>query len=535
MENKDEDFAGFTRREFFSLSACGAAGMFLGGFPDPGHAEEKKPKYGGRLRRASRFTAVGLDPHVNQDSADYFTYNVMYDALTEQGPMPQLEIFPMLCKSWEISNDGREYIFPLRQGVKFHHGKELDTGDVKYSIERVMNPATRSPKAFAYRWIDSIHIIDKYHLKIRLKEPFAPFLASLTCQNCGIVPSGSEPTPTKPAPGTGPFLLKSFVPNETFEAARFDKYWLTDEMTGDRLPYLEGIYLKKVVDDTVRWTALRAGDIDFCEAPPTKVIADAILKQPIQGMVLGYTNLGNSLLFFNLKKPPFDNKKVRQAIAHAIDKKAILKAVHWGLGETIDSQPFPRGSRFYIPVEDREWNLATARQLLTEAGYPNGFRIEFLQRAVSYDLAGCEAVIGQLKAVGIEATMKVLDRAAYFNLMRKGDYQISYYIISERFDWDDGYYMFFHSSETGKNNWSGYKNPKMDDLLEKGRTAWKTAERKIIYKEVLDLLRDDLPVYYICKSVTGYAFRDYVQGFRKGFASRLSFHGGGGKYLWLDK
>ena len=131
--------------------------------------------------------------------------------------------------------------------------------------------------------------------------------------------------------------------------------------------------------------------------------------------------------------------------------------------------------------------------------------------------------------------MKVLDRAAYFTLMRKGDYQISYYIISERFDWDDGYYMFFHSSETGKNNWSGYKNPKVDDLLEKGRTAWKTAERKIIYKEVLDLLRDDLPVYYICKSVTGYAFRDYVQGFRKGFASRLSFHGGGGKYLWLNK
>ena len=93
---------------------------------------------------------------------------MMYSALTEQGPLPQVEIHPMLAKSWEISPDGREYLFSLKEGIKFHHGKEFDSGDVKYSIERVMNPATRAPRAFAFRWINSVNIIDRYHLKIKL-------------------------------------------------------------------------------------------------------------------------------------------------------------------------------------------------------------------------------------------------------------------------------------------------------------------------------------------------------------------------------
>ena len=102
-----------------------------------------------------------------------------------------------------------------------------------------MNPATRSPRAFGFRMIDSVEAVDRYHVKIKLKEPFGPFLSSLTVRNCPIIPAGIEPTPTKPAPGTGPFVFKSFVPNETSEYTRFDKYWEVDENTGDRLPYLD--------------------------------------------------------------------------------------------------------------------------------------------------------------------------------------------------------------------------------------------------------------------------------------------------------
>ena len=150
------NFGGLSRREFLPLSGIGMAGMTLASLPAwPAQAKEKKPKHGGRLRCGVRWASAGLDAHKNQDFADYLNYCLMYGALTEQGNLPQVEIYPLLAKSWEISPDGKDYTFPLREGVKFHHGKELDSGDVKYSLDRVMNPATRAPRAFAFRWVDS--------------------------------------------------------------------------------------------------------------------------------------------------------------------------------------------------------------------------------------------------------------------------------------------------------------------------------------------------------------------------------------------
>ncbi len=147
-KDEDRDFSGLTRREFLYWSGAGMAGMALAGIPERGYAQEKKPKYGGRLRVGERFGSPGLDAHKNQEFMDYQNYYLMYNALTDVGQLPQVNIYPDLAKSWEISKDGKEYLFPLREGVKFHHGKELDANDVKYSMDRVMNPATRSPRGF---------------------------------------------------------------------------------------------------------------------------------------------------------------------------------------------------------------------------------------------------------------------------------------------------------------------------------------------------------------------------------------------------
>jgi len=164
MKNKKKHFQGLTRREFLRISGAGMAGMTLAGLPKFGHGAEK-PKYGGILRVGERFGSVGLDAHKNQDSMDYRNYQLMYSALAEEGELPHAEWYPLLAESWEISPDGREYTFPLRKGVLFHHGKELDSGDVKYSLERVMNPETRSPRRFAYECIDSVDATDKYTIR----------------------------------------------------------------------------------------------------------------------------------------------------------------------------------------------------------------------------------------------------------------------------------------------------------------------------------------------------------------------------------
>ena len=135
------------------------AGMTLAGIPALVHGAEKKPKYGGRLRIGERYGSTGLDAHRNQYINDSLNYCFMYNALTIMGEMPGVKMHPDLARSWEISKDGREYIFLLREGIKFHHGKELDGADVKYSLERVMNPAIRSPKASSFRWIGSINVV----------------------------------------------------------------------------------------------------------------------------------------------------------------------------------------------------------------------------------------------------------------------------------------------------------------------------------------------------------------------------------------
>lgn len=508
MEKGEDGFKGLTRREFLYLSSVGMAGVTVAGLPERSPAQEKKPKYGGHLRIGERYASTGLDPHKNQYFIDYQHYVLMYNGLTAMGPTPQVRMYPDLAKSWEISNDGREYTFILREGVKFHHGKEFDSGDVKYSMERVMNPATHSPRAFAYRWIDSIRPSDKYTLKIRLKEPFAPFLTSLTIQNCPIIPAGREPTPMKPGPGTGPFVFKSFVPNETCEMTRFDKYWEVDEKTGDRLPYLDSLSIKKIVDPVVRWTALRAGDLDFVNMPPPN-IAIQESKNPTPGIVMVLPQpVGNVWAFFNVAKPPFDQKKVRQAVAYAIDKKELIKAASWGLGEEVNNQPFLNRSRMYIPVPEREYNLAKAKELLAEAGYGKGFKAEFFQTSGGGELSAAEVAVGQLSKIGIEATVKVLDRAPWFEAIRKGNYQISIRGESERLDPDDAYYLYLHSGEIDQNNWSRYRNKEMDDLLERGRTTWKWEDRVPIYRQVMNIISEDLPILYLYKGVLPVAFRD---------------------------
>jgi len=530
-----EDLGGFTRRDFLYIGGIGMAGIALAGVPPSGHGAEKKPKYGGRLRMSERYGSPGLDVHKNQEFVDYQNYSLMYHGLTEMGPMPFVEMYPQLAKSWEISPDGKEYIFPLREGIKYHHGKELDSGDVKYSVERVMNPATRSPRAFAFRWIDSVNIIDKYTVKIKLKEPYAPFLTTLTRHNCSIIPAGSEPTGTKPAPGTGPFVFKSFVPNDTTEYTRFDKYWEFDEVTGDRLPYLDGFYIKKIPDGTVAYTALRAGDLDFVSSPPLETMAKALKEKPVPGIIFDYEFPGNHWIGFNLTKPPYDNKKVRQAISYAIDRKEVVQGVFWGLGDAVNDQPFLNQSRFRIPVPEREVDYAKAKKLLAEAGYPNGFNTEILIYSVHYGVAGSQIIAGQLQKIGIHATIKVLDMAAYRALLRKGDFSIGYVVESERYDWDDAYFMYLHSGEIGKNNYARYSNKEMDSLLEKGRITLKREERIPIYTRVIEMVREDLPYFYILKGAMGIAFRDYLKGYRKGFTMRLGWHGGGAKYWWLDK
>ena len=155
--------------------------------------------------------------------------------------------------------------------------------------------------------------------------------------------------------------------------------------------------VKKIVDETVRWTALRAGDLDYIQHSSGKSRpAGTEEADPGRSWWCCPTPWEMPMIYFNCSKPPFDNKKVRQAVAYAIDKKEIVKAAFWGLGEIVNNQPFLNRSRMYIPVKDREVDLAKAKQLLAEAGYPNGFKTEFLEYSYSMVTEPCQVDYGTI-------------------------------------------------------------------------------------------------------------------------------------------
>ena len=535
MSDQKYDFDRFSRRDFLYLTGASVAGLGLVGVPQPVFSAEAKKKYGGRLRVGERQGPTGLDVHKNQYVLEYLIYNLMYNALTILGPLPDAKVYPDVATSWEVSKDGREYLFLLREGVKFHHGKELDSGDVKYSIERVMNPATRSPRASAFDKIESVQVVDKNRLKIRLKDTFGPFISKLTIQTCPIIPAGWEPTPTKPAPGTGPFSFKSMVINESVELVRFPQYWEVDEKAGERYPFVDSITVTKIVDEMTRWTALQAGDVDYISAPPANITAKEILT-PTPGIAIPPpVPVGVMCLYFNCAKAPFDNKKVRQAVAYAIDKKEVIKGALWGLGVECNNQFFLEGSPMYSPVKDREVDLAKARQLLSEAGYPSGFKTEFFEFSHAQTLDTCNVMAAQLKKIGIEASIKIIDRAPYEASMRKGDYAMSAILESIRLDPDDAYYYSLNSEAINMNNWSRYSNKEMDRLLAAGRKGVQWDQRAPYYKDVVELIKEDLPIYYISRPKTPAAYRTNVRGFEAGAGTWSAYYGGGFLRAWLDK
>lgn len=143
--------------------------------------------------------------------------------------------------------------------------------------------------------------------------------------------------------------------------------------------------------------------------------------------------------------------------------------------------------------------------------------------------------MGQLSKIGIEGTLNILDRAPWFDNMRKGNFQISVRAESERLDPDDAYYIFLHSGEVGNNNWSRYNNKQIDGLLEKGRTTWKWEDRVPIYRQIIEIVREDLPILFLYKSIIPVAFRDYLKGHDVGASTWFGYYGGGMKKVWLDK
>jgi len=328
-------------------------------------AATDQPKYGGTLTFASHRDISTMNPLVRTSSHNKWIRRLMFEPLLEVDERGKIQ--PYLAESWDISSDGKTYTFRLRSGVKFHNGQEMTSEDVKFAMDYTLNPKNGASGRSRLGQVDRVEAPDKYTLKVYLKMQTPVFIASVTSiQSFSVVPKGSlaegKRRPAAFPPGTGPFKFVEWQANQRLVVARNENYWRAK-------PFLERVIFRPIPDSTIRLVALRSGDVDLVVRVPGQWA-----RQLVRGKLkdLSYLKTPNSGLYriqFNAARPPFSSKKLRQAVAHALDKKELIQATFFGFGHPI-VQKYPKGHPWYfdeIPSLLHDTNKA--RALLKEAGY----------------------------------------------------------------------------------------------------------------------------------------------------------------------
>jgi peptide/nickel transport system substrate-binding protein len=496
-----------------------------------GAVPQSTPRSGGSLRFGLSTDIQSLNPFQRTSSVTKSVVSISFESLLAFDRNGALK--PALATSWEASKDGLQYTLRLRKGVQFHNGKELTAQDVIWSMEYALDPKNSAYGRDGLSPVASLSTPDPLAVRVTLKASFVPFLSRISnIQGFPIVPQGSVPPGREKMnlypPGTGPFVMADYKPNQLIAFKRFDQYWQKG------LPYLQEILFRPNEDETVRFTALRAGDVDIVDVIPYEQAA-RIQKGEIKGFgTERAVAIGYRAVLFNTEQPPFNNVKVRQAVAYAIDKEKILDALAWGLGFVSD-QKMLKGSPWFVPLSERKRDLEKTKALLREAGYPDRVKVKFhMQKGRETE---AQLLQSQLREAGIDLELEVMDFAKHQNDQREGSYVAATLGGGAAIDPDLTYYESYHTEAGARkiNNFARYSNPRVDKLLEQGRTEVDFQKRYRIYKEFVEIIHEEVPQIPLGFRPQFFAFHGYVKGFEIDPNSFFFYGTGGLGMTWLDR
>ena len=499
----------------------------------PAHGASIQPKRGGTITLATQNDLVIMNPMIRTASSERLMRMLMFDSLL--GIDLQGNIQPNLAESWEISPDRKVYTFRLRKGVQFHNGKELMAEDVKFSMNYTMEPKNGAYGYSRLALVDRVEAPERYGLRVYLKKPTAVFLSSLTSiQAFPVIPNNSlEAGVMKPSqfpPGTGPFRFVEWLPGQRIVFQRFENHW-------GHKAYVDRLVIRPIADTTVRFTALQAGDVDIVERTPYEWV-----RQVVDGKVKGIgfvkaATAGYRRLIFNTTQPPLNNRKLREAIAYAVNKKEILDATYMGFGEPTD-QKYSKGHTWYVKgARVYSQDLNKSKSLLKEAGY-TGETLEILSDRAPFQSTEVTVLQTQLKRIGIPVKLNMLEWGAYREQQRKGNFHLMMYGGSIDPDPSLTYGPDFGCEQDLKNrssNMPGYCDKEIDALLEKAEVEPDSNKRKELFDRIISKVSADLPELPIGYVPRFYSFREYVKGFTVSDEGEFQFWGGGLSHAWLDK
>jgi peptide/nickel transport system substrate-binding protein len=379
--------------------------------------------------------------------------------------------------------------------------------DVKWSFERLIDPATGAGNAARVGPPETqIEVIDDYTVEITHPEPFGIFPQSLGFdRSTGIIAMESleDDGTISVAIGTGPFMITEVEGTTRLVLEKHENYWQ------EGLPYLDSIVIEPIPDDTVRETALRGGEVDWVLAIAPQNFAS--LDEDPDVVVATAPQLSYDYIGINLTREPFDDVRVRQAIAYAINRDELCEAGYFGLCETVQG-PVGPGSPWDFNYEPYGQDLDRARDLLEEAGYADGFEMELLPTTQYGETVRAAQVLQQqLAAIGIEATINAPEWSEWLEL--EGNFQYDAYICSWNglIDADQYYYLQHRSGQVF--NFTGYENEQFNELVDEGRSISDFDQRYDIYQQADQILVDDAPYVYMYNKQEIRAYGPQVHGF----------------------
>lgn len=425
-------------------------------------------------------------PHLDPTSAaagaiDSVLYSNVFEGLTRF--MSDGSVVAGLAESWEISEDGTTYTFALRDGVSFHDGTTMDAEDVKFTLDRARAEDSANAQKALFAGISEVIVIDPNTVEVKLSAADGNFLFNMAWGDAVIVAPESIETIKQTPIGTGPFKFDNWVQGDRIEISRNTSYW------GDA-PALEAATFKFISDPTAAFAAMMAQDIDAFAGFPAPENLPQFEADPRFQVLVGSTE-GETILSTNNKLPPLDDVRVREAIAHAIDRQAIIDGAMFGLGTPIGTHFAPHNPDYVDLTAQSNYDPEKSKALLAEAGYADGFTTTLKLPPPSYARRGGEIIASQLRAVGIETEITNLEWAQWLEEVFRGkDFGLT--IVSHTEPFDIGIYA-------RPDYYFQYDNPTFQELMTTLGTTSDPAARSELLAQAQTMIADDY--------VNGYLFQ----------------------------
>ena len=459
--------------------------------------EAPAPVFGGEVSIAIVAEPPGWDPTLStsQEIARVMYHNVLEGLvrLNRDG-----EIVPALAESWEVSDDGLTWRFALREGVLFHDGSPLTPEDVIARFERAIDPDSDHVNKAYYEAITSIENEDNTII-FTLSEPRSSLLFDLARADSIIYPAAARETMRSQPIGTGPFRFVEYIEGDSVRLERFEDYYL------EGVPFLDAVTFRIIPDTNTQLAALRTGDIDLIGVALSPENALQVQADPDLRLTQG-TATTQITLAMNNAREPLNNPLVRQAITHAIDRDAIVQGAMFGFGHVIGSHVSP-AEPYYLDLSDTfPFDPERARELLAEAGFPDGFSIRFeLPEPYVIERRSGEVIAQMLADVGIDVDLSVVEWGTWIQRIFLGaDYDMT--IIGHSEPRDIGIYG-------NPNYYYQYDSAEVQELLASAERSSDEAERVAILQQVATQIAEDAVNVWVFSPPYLVAARQDIHGF----------------------